>query len=640
MATSESVSFESFREQWLSDVEKGDPSTVELGRRFAHKLVQQWRDIDDSSTDLVYCDGAGDGGIDIAYLDRGEDEESSENNASGHTWYLVQSKYGSAFRGNATLLIEGQKVLDTLDGKRQKLSSLADGLLERLATFRNGASENDRIVLLFGTERALNEEQKRALDDLRSMGRTRLGPLFEVESLSIQTIYQRTLDEAAANALEERTVPLNAALVASGTNLLVGSTSLINLYDFLKAYRDKTEDLDQLYEKNVRRFLGARGKVNKGMQETLRLAPEHFGLYNNGITIVVTDFESISTNTFRLVDPYIVNGCQTTRTIWEVCHIRLESGGTGGNPELESWRKKAAQGVVVTKIVKVGNEGENLLEAITRYTNSQNAVREKDFLALTSDFKTWARQMADRYDVYLEIQRGGWDSRRALQKQHPDLRQFTEMANAFDLLKVYGAGWLGEAGLAFGKNPPFLPNGTIFKRIINQEGVAEGEHFGVDDLYASYLLKSAADTYGFGRGATEDSRRQTRFLYYMVALDLLREVLSRGCLPTTHHSLSSALIKIFQSGQEQSKDALFGTAIEVIGTYLTQGGDNSLFDEPAYKNSFYFDLNAYLKWEKLGKSETDSPRFRALLAVTKMYMGQKMGGQPAQRDLILSTIKG
>lgn len=638
MATSDSVDFEAFREQWLSDVEKGDPSTVELGRRFAHKLVQQWRDIDDSSTDLVYCDGAGDGGIDIAYLDRGEDEASSENNASGHTWYLVQSKYGSAFQGNTTLLTEGQKVLDTLDGKRLNLSSLAEGLLERLVTFRNGASEHDRIVLLFGTERALNENQKRALDDLRSMGRARLGALFEVESLSIQTIYQRTLDEAASNALDERTVPLNAALVASGTNLLVGSTSLINLYDFLKAYRDKTEDLDQLYEKNVRRFLGTRGKVNKGMQETLRSAPEQFGLYNNGITIVVTDFNRTGTDTFQLIEPYIVNGCQTTRTIWEVCHVRLESGGTGSNPELESWRKKATQGVVVTKIVKVGNEGENLLEAITRYTNSQNAVREKDFLALTSDFKTWARQMAEHHGVYLEIQRGGWDSRRAFQKQHPDQRQFTEMANAFDLLKVYGAGWLGEAGLAFGKNPPFLPNGTIFKRIINQEGIAEGKPFGVDDLYASYLLKSAADTYEFGRGATEDSRRQTRFLYYMVVLDLLREVLSRGSLPTTHHDLSSALIKIFRPGQEQSKDALLNTAIEVIDTYLTQGGDNSLFDEPAYRNSFYFDLNAYLKWEKLGKSETDTPQFRALLAVTKMYMGRKMGGQPAQRELILSAV--
>ena len=108
MVATESVDFEAFREQWLSDIDKGDPCTIELGRRFAHKLVQQWRDIDDSSTDLVYCDGAGDGGIDIAYLDRGEDEANSENGASGHTWYLVQSKYGSAFQGNATLLIEAQ----------------------------------------------------------------------------------------------------------------------------------------------------------------------------------------------------------------------------------------------------------------------------------------------------------------------------------------------------------------------------------------------------------------------------------------------------------------------------------------------------------------------------------------------------
>lgn len=420
---------------------------------------------------------------------------------------------------------------------------------------------------------------------------------------------------------------------------MVGSTSLIKLYEFLKAYRDLTEDLDQLYEKNVRRFLGARGKVNKAMQETLKSAPDQFGLYNNGITIVVADFNASGGKNFNLVEPYIVNGCQTTRTIWEVCHARLEAGGTGSNPELEEWRKRANEGVVVTKVVKVGNEGEMLLEAITRYTNTQNAIREKDFLALTSDFKTWARQMAERYDVFLEIQRGGWDSRRALQKQRPSLHQFTKMTNAFDLLKVYGAGWLAEAGVAFGKNPPFLPNGSIFKRIVNEEGTTEGEPFGVEDLYAAYLLHTATDTYHFGRGAEQDSRRQTRFLYYMVVLDLLREVLSRAAIPVSHRSLSSSLIKLFASGNEQAREALLDVAIEVIDTYLTQGGENSLFDEPAYKNTFYFDLNAYLKWEKLGKTESDSPRFRALLAVTKMFMGQKMGGQPSRRDMITAVIR-
>ena len=327
---------------------------MELGRRFAHKLIEQWADADDAAGDFVYCDGAGDGGIDVAYLDRGDDDGGAESSVASHSWYLVQSKYGSAFRGTTTLLQEGQKVIDTMDGKRTNLSSLAEGLLERLVMFRNSASEHDRIVLLFATEVLLDASQKQALDDLRAMGRNRLGPFFEVEFISIQTIYQRTLEDAETIALQQRTVSLNSNLILSGKNYLVGSTSLFDLYHFLKAYRDKTEDLDQLYEKNVRRFLGGRGKVNKGMQDTLKSAPEQFGLYNNGITIVVANFNPRGGKGFDLVEPYIVNGCQTTRTIWEVCHARLEAGGTGSNPELEEWRKRFDEGVVVTKIVKVG----------------------------------------------------------------------------------------------------------------------------------------------------------------------------------------------------------------------------------------------------------------------------------------------
>lgn len=506
------VEFGPFLEEWLVEVKDGNPSTLELGRRFAHKLITQWLDMDAeaTSTDIVYCDGSGDGGIDIAYLDRGDDEESPEA-VSGHTWYLVQSKYGSAFHGNVTLLQEAQKVIDTLDGRRQKLSSLAEGLLERLSTFRNSASERDRIILMFATERALDGALPKTLDDLRAMGRGRLGPIFDVETVSVETIYQRVIEKATVPP-ERLAFLLAGGFVPTGEHLMVGSVSLINLYEFLKAYRNATGDLDQLYEKNVRRFLGSKGRVNKGIETTLKNSPERFGLYNNGITIVVTDYVPQGDGATRLIEPYIVNGCQTTRTIWEVCHQKLEAGGTGPNAPLEDWRRNAAEGAVVTKIVKVGIDGEAMLEAITRFTNSQNAVREKDFLALTTDFRAWARQMADRYDVFLEIQRGAWDSRKALQRQNPELKKFEKTANAFDLIKVYGAGWLAEAGLAFGKNPPFLPTGSVFKRIVNE---GQEEPFGLDDLYAAYRVQQIADGYKFGRGGKQ-SRRQTRFLFYMV----------------------------------------------------------------------------------------------------------------------------
>lgn len=627
------ITFEQFRDEWLLDVQTGSPSTIELGSRFARKIVTQWLDVEDSSDDLYFCDGSGDGGIDIAYLSRGESGVgSNEDTAQGDTWYLVQSKYGSAFAGVSTLLEEGQKVIDTLDGKRKKLSSLTQDLMEKLAIFRRQASEMDRIVLVFATEAAINEAQQRALADLRAMGQARLGPLFDVEAVSIATIYQNTQDAALAPKL----VPLRAKLDESGDDLLVGSVSVLNLYEFLKAYRAQTGDLDQLFEKNIRRFLGARGKVNKAMQQTLKEEPERFGLYNNGLTIVVEDFEKNGAGVTKLLEPYVVNGCQTTRTIWEVCQQRLEAGGKRTDAEMESWKSRAAKGVVVTKVVKVGPSGEKLLEAITRYTNTQNAVREKDFLALQTDFRAWTQRMGERYGVFLEIQRGGWESRRALQRQKPGLQQFRESANAFDLMKVFGAGWLGEAGIAYSRNDAFLVNGPVFKRIT--EDKESDEPFGIDDLYAAYRLKKAADEFGFGRGTdTRPTRRQTRFVFYMTVIELLKDVLVRAQLPTTPRDLTKALLRLFEPGNnaEEARQRLLGAALDLVDEYLTPGAEDSIFNEPGFAASQ--NLVTFLKGERFGKSEESSPRYRALVAVSRKALGH---GKPPPRDLIMQSIKG
>jgi hypothetical protein len=634
VTTADDIAFADYRVSWLEDVTKGNPSTVELGRRFALKLITQWMEDSIETDNFIYCDGSRDGGIDLALLDTGPEETADETGVSGHTWYLVQSKYGSAFAGPQTLLIEGQKVIDTLDGKRERLNSLAEGLLERLSNFKRGSGPADKIVLMFATEAPLSDDEKRVLSDLRSMGTTRLGPMFDIEALSIETIFARLQEVEAVGLTKRLRVSLDAQMVPSGPDLLVGSVGLTNLYAFLKRYRDATGDLDRIYEKNVRRFLGARGKVNKAMQSTLRDAPERFGLYNNGITIVVHDYNP-GEGSVELAEPFIVNGCQTTRTIWEVFHTRLSSGGTGVNPETEAWKLKAGQGVVVAKIVKVGNSGENLLQAITRYTNSQNAIREKDFLALTSDFKTWQGQLADQHDIYLEIQRGGWDSQKALQNTNPTAKQFTEHANAADLIKVYGAGWMGEAGLAFGKNPPFLPDGSVFKRIVNGAD-ADGGPFGVTDLYAAYLLQKYTANYGFGRGAPKQSRRQSRFLYFLVVLDLFKDVLSRASHPTDHRSVSSAMVKVLEN--DSARSALLDRAAEVIDSYFTQGNEDSLFSEPSYLNSFNADLNAFLKWEKLARSDIETPRLKQLIAVNKSVMGMSIAGSQTPRQTIMAAV--
>ena len=112
------VNFEDFREEWLREITEEELAPFEKGQRFAIKLVTQWLGVTADDDDLVLCDGAGDGGIDIAYLRRPDvDDESQDSQSSeGHTWYLVQSKYGTAFQGPETVFNEGRKIIETLGG--------------------------------------------------------------------------------------------------------------------------------------------------------------------------------------------------------------------------------------------------------------------------------------------------------------------------------------------------------------------------------------------------------------------------------------------------------------------------------------------------------------------------------------------
>ena len=617
------ITFDQFCEEWLREFREGDMPSLEKGRGFAFKLVTQWLEVNEDDEDLILCDGSGDGGIDIAYLLRSDLDAGDDNAQDGDVWYLIQSKYGSAFQGQETILSEGRKVIGTLTGKNDRISENTRQIVERLDNFRQQASERDRIIVVFATERPMSESDRQALDDLRVLGREHIGTLFDVEDVSLNTVWEAR-DVASPTTLS---IPIEGNFVDPSSGLRVGTITLIDIYEFLKTYRTKTGNLDQLYEKNVRQFLGGRRKINRGIAETLRTQPELFGLYNNGITIVVSDFSTIkSGESCLLFDPYVVNGCQTTKTIWEVLQLKLDAGGTGHSAEFSDWYARAKRGVVVAKIVKGDSAS---ITHITRYTNSQNAVREQDFLALRKDFSEWAKGMAAVYDIFLEIQRGGWDSERAYQKSHPNSRQFKEYANAFDLIKVYGAGWLKEPGYAFGRSAPFLPGGATFKKITEVEPIDS------DDLFAAFMLHREAEQFHFGRGANvSPSRRQTRFIYYFVVMDLLRDVVIRSGRDVSAKILTTAFKALLSGGNEDALALLLNAAIEVVDEYLSQDSEDSVFKEMYFEG----DLNAWFKLEVLGKGTEKTYRLNSLLSAHKVIFGRKSGGQPSPREMVTQAI--
>jgi hypothetical protein len=222
-----------------------------------------------------------------------------------------------------------------------------------------------------------------------------------------------------------------------------------------------------------------------------------------------------------------------------------------------------------------------------------------------------------------------------LQKQRPDVKQFTSAANAFDLLKVYGAGWLGEAGTAYGRNAAFLPNGTIFKRIMNNDG---GAPFGVDDLYLAYRLQQAAETFKFGRTAEKPSRRQTKFLFYMVVAELLKDVMNRAQMLPIPSNITRAMGNLFKADNTSVVETLLNLSIQALDEYMDPATDDCLFNEPTFKNDFGNDVNGIMKWEGLGKTEDATPRFRSLIAQFRLVMGKAQGGQKNPRDLIKEAI--
>lgn len=141
-----------------------------------------------------------------------------------------------------------------------------------------------------------------------------------------------------------------------------------------------------LFEENIREYLGSNGTVNKKIVDTLRnpIERNNFFFYNNGITIIVDNYSSVSLegkrSVFTVTNPQIVNGCQTVNTIYETLNSLPES-------KLE---KDFEDTFVMIKILKIPSNDNNLKELyrnIVTYNNSQNAINERAFAAAASEFK-------------------------------------------------------------------------------------------------------------------------------------------------------------------------------------------------------------------------------------------------------------
>ena len=161
-----------------------------------------------------------------------------------------------------------------------------------------------------------------------------------------------------------------SAEVNEETDETVALISLIPIQQFYDFITDDDNTINtKLFEHNIRDYKG-KSNVNKDIINTLEIKEDlQFWWLNNGITIIVEEIkESSSAKKISIKNPQIVNGLQTSYSIFNYFHEN--------NDKLEKENRS-----IFIKIIRIDPEEEGVELDITKATNRQNEIRDKDIRA-------------------------------------------------------------------------------------------------------------------------------------------------------------------------------------------------------------------------------------------------------------------
>ena len=135
------------------------------------------------------------------------------------------------------------------------------------------------------------------------------------------------------------------------------------LYELYEAFGPR------ILEYNVRAFLQIRGKVNRGIRETIRDHPGYFMAYNNGISVTADEVRTSTSNAGPTITGFkglqIVNGGQTTASI----HRARKRD-----------RFDLSRVQVPAKVTMLPPDNVKMMvPRISRFANTQNVIQEADF---------------------------------------------------------------------------------------------------------------------------------------------------------------------------------------------------------------------------------------------------------------------
>jgi len=441
-------------------------SDVEKGNNFLQWILTRiYEATEDDAADAI-IDGANDLGID-AYLP----VDFSENKIR-----LFQSKYGSSHSTEAIIKFKD-------DVKRlleRDITKMRPELARLVTTIRE---KNLKIECCYVTNQEVEYE-----DD-------------EIEIVDVNEIIQKLWDRIKKPAAGKKSSIKLEKMLRHG-NTILGILKLHELTEFV------TRNRDYVFESNIRQWMQFKTSVNKGLRETLQTDPDKFFYYNNGITIVVSEFEEQDGNKIVLHAPQIVNGAQTSNSILD--HAKRTRNMTGS---------------MTVTIIKADDEQDQ--NNITKYRNSQNSVRGKDLVSLMDFHKSIKSQLKNNGYFY-EIQAGSYDSKTKSEQAEfngdniynnylPENHKKVIVAK--DAIQALVSGIEQRPTEAYSSPAQFLPRGSKYDEVFN-ENLKDDYKL----LLYPYLVKEfAKKTLRYGKRGGHKTKRYATLFYVAVYFRILHK---------------------------------------------------------------------------------------------------------------------
>lgn len=340
-------------------------------------------------------EGGGDSSCDIIF-----DMNDPNNNK---IYYVIQSKWKSKENINESATKEIKLAISDfeiiLNGKKEETNNKKFN--EKYKELLDHKRNNGTIKFILLTLSNGNNSAKETIDIFEDKFRLISFTVIGINRLKIDYIDEVYKQLIKDNPLDSSYLPLEKIKVdfVSKKNIEINSPykSYVFLvkpkfvYEIFEKYRFR------LFFQNIRNPL-IESEFNKQIELTLKTDPSNFWYFNNGITAITRigfdeiypDADNITVNGLQ-----IINGAQTVFSIYKAYK-------ESNDFDRESMNKHA---LITFKIFYAG--GSKQFETkVTRFTNSQNPVTDRDFYSNDEEQVRIQNEFFENTNIWFEKRRG------------------------------------------------------------------------------------------------------------------------------------------------------------------------------------------------------------------------------------------